>query len=539
MNSPPTQITVVEAPPTVLNPSPELITRLNVPINRRIEASGAAISFTVTDLPLGMSFDQSNGFLSGTPILAAGTPLPHIFDFDVTAISTTGASSPKRLKLTVLPAMDAGTYSGMLDAFDFSEGKIGGSLQFTVTPSGRITGSVSSHGIVRRFSGSTSAVSVTGIPLARVPGEGLRHLYLFPAPDSGDVQYGAIGAPPGASPSVSESLTFFRNQHSSKVGARAGRYRGIYNVLFNTPDDQDPHIPAGFGLMQASLSPTGIFSWTGRLADNTIIIGSTAVQGVPGDDSIEHAIPFWSGLYGNKGAVTSLIMTKPASSSADEAISIGNQVFWYKPITPRDRSYPNGINGLALPMIGSQYIVPSATLNPLGLPRRGTASAATLTVSGVNVPDMVPLNLSFGPAGQLRPKAASAFRFFNVPPGAAKATALDMSSSQVSAKATNSLSFGPTGKVRPKSSIPLRPANMGAGGFFIGDVTFRDPNPRIPSQTLTRTSVFLGLFVPGQRIGGGFFSITNLPTAGPPATTLSTAPISSGRITIALSADSN
>jgi len=80
---------------------------------------------------------------------------------------------------------------------------------------------------------------------------------------------------------------------------------------------------------------------------------------------------------------------------------------------------------------------------------------------------------------------------------------------------------------------------MGAGGFFIGDVTFRDPNPRIPSQTLTRTSVFLGLFVPGQRIGGGFFSITNLPTTGPPATTLSTAPISSGRIIIAPSADSN
>lgn len=476
---------IVEDMPRVLDQTQPLITRLNIQLNQQIATSGTPTSFTITGLPPGMTFNQSNGFISGTPILAAGTPLPHVFEFDVVATSPAGSSPPKRLSLTVLPAMDTGTYYGMLDSSDISRRMIGGPLQFTVTSGGMISGSVSSHGIVRRFSGRTNAVAVTGIPLSRVAGEDPRHIYLYPTPDTDAAQTGALAAPPDTPSPDDETLTFFLQKHGSKTASQAGRYRGNYNVLFNTPDDTDPSMPAGFGFMQATISPAGICTWTGRLADTSTITGSTGILGTPGDNNIEHSIPFWSGLYGNKGAITGYIITQPAPINPAEPIQLGTQVTWLKPPTPRDRYYPEGFE-LAVPIIAAQYKAHSATLTPLGLPRNGTTAAATLVLSGPNVPATAPLALGFGPAGQFLPKASSTFRFTNV----------------------------------------------GAGGFFTGDVTFRDPNPLSPRQILTRTSVFLGLFVPGHGIGGGFFSLAQLPAAGPPRTTLYTSPIDSGRIMI-------
>lgn len=476
---------VVEDVPSVWEQTPPLMTRLNVPLNQQLQTSGAPTSFTLTGLPPGMFFNSTNGFFSGTPTIAPGTPLPHVFELNVVAISPAGSSLPKRLELTVLPALDAGTYYGMLEPTDVGKRMIGGLLSFTVTSSGMMSGSVSSHGIVRRFSSLTSAVAVTGIPIPRVAGEDQRHLYLYPGPDSGVLQPGSLAARPDGLSVDDETLTFFRQQHGSKVGSQTGRYRGTYNALFDTQQDDSPDAPSGFGFMQASISPAGMCSWTGRLADTSTIIGSTGILGTPGDNNIEHGIPFWSGLYGNKGAISGYLTTQPAPPNLAEPIQLGTQVSWLKPSTARDRYYPNGFQ-FGLSIVAAQYKAHSATLNPLGLPRNGTTAAATLVLSGPNVPATAPLSLGFGPAGQFLPKAPSTFRFTNV----------------------------------------------GAGGFFTGDVTFRDPNPLSPRQILTRTSVFLGLFVPGHGIGGGFFSLAQLPAAGPPRTTLYTSPIDSGRIMI-------
>lgn len=306
-------------------------------------ASNLPYKWTVTGLPLGVTFNSATGQLSGRPQKSGS------FNLTFTATNAVGASQPVIVPLTIDPLPDGmvGTYMAIGKQNLALDLLVGSRLDLTTTSTGSFSGT---------FAHGTASAKFTGF-LNYSPGS--------PATATASVAVHPVNFPAvtltftltASSPSVPDTLIVQVTDsaaHSSTFTGWRKTLRtldvttvtGLYNFALNLVGsvngllDSDD-FPEGNGYASFTLKSDGTFTISGQMGDGTPYTSSGFIN--TGVDPIQ--VPLYSGLYNNTGAVYGLINLRPDISSAYVKNSLdGNKVVsWTKAKqTGASASYPNG-----------------------------------------------------------------------------------------------------------------------------------------------------------------------------------------------------
>jgi hypothetical protein len=322
---------------------------------------------------------------------------------------------------------------GVAECFVWTHGR--GLLTLTVTELGAVTGKVSSAGMVQAFKGTVMRDGTvmfgdgnarlglerrTGGKLVRelrdtlwsgwkvvermvgeqVTGVGMLGLRLRegePAVVSGELEY------------VSGDVVFAgvvaeRHVYSAARTLPEGlervpqsildpaRDNGGYTAVFEALADEDGStnrgvelsaFPQGFGSGRLTVSPAGVASFVGRLADGTAVTYSNRI-------SRSRGWPVYAALYGNRGYVTGQVLFDADHESHDAGCE---EMEWVRPSGLKGAYAGGWPGGIAVGFAASKYVAPArptarvpAPTNPYGVFGPGVAVNA---VPGDAVPAAV------------------------------------------------------------------------------------------------------------------------------------------------------
>jgi hypothetical protein len=130
---------------------------------------------------------------------------------------------------------------------------------------------------------------------------------------------------------------------SPYVGTVSQRYN-----LITTPEPvaNPANYPQGYSVASFTVFPTGKVTWTGRLADDTKISGSSAL-------SKDRRFPLFVSLYGAKGCFASAVTLDVAPSGSDLT---STDRFWFRPAIAGSQWYPAGwSDGIVFGLTGAKY----------------------------------------------------------------------------------------------------------------------------------------------------------------------------------------
>lgn len=253
------------------------------------------------------------------------------------------------------------------------------------------------------------------------------------------------------------------------------RYMGLINAALladegeSTPEQERPQ---GSGFLNLNVSPSGIATVKGRLADGQVVLGSTVV-------GLGMDMPIFFNLYRGTGSLAAVAnyregrLTGPATWGKDA-----------QPTKSKDRLYKEGFARHTLTMDGAPYKRPSADYSPLP------------PVPGEDYPGQ----LKFTEGGL---EAGSITYPFNL-------------------RVRNLKVVPDTSLPNPhKVTLKLNPAT----GLFNGTFKLADENPAKPGQMLRRPGTFYGCIVPSRYLGIGYFLLPDLPEGKVKQT-----PIRSGKV---------
>ncbi|MFZ4765444.1 MAG: Ig-like domain-containing protein, partial [Roseimicrobium sp.] len=112
-------------------------------------------------------------------------------------------------------------------------------------------------------------------------------------------------------------------------------------------------VPQGDGYATGTVKADGTLSFTGKLADHSVITASAAL-------SKTNAWPLYAALYGNKGSFSTQV-THTATTANDGELQ-GSQVQWFRPYQTV-QWYPWGWpDGIGADLIGASYQIPTQVL---------------------------------------------------------------------------------------------------------------------------------------------------------------------------------
>jgi hypothetical protein len=274
---------------------------------------------------------------------------------------------------------------------------------------------------------------------------------------------------------------------------------GTYNVALELPESLagNSAYPQGNGFGTLTIKTNGTVSWTGFMADGATTTCSTALGGSPFFTGINY-IPLHFMLYNNTGSAQGwqeimfiphgTVATQP-NSMPSEAL-IDGELDWMK--IPQSsasvRSYAAGIALHVQTTLGEKNIPP----------------APGNVVLGFN-PTTNNAQINFYEGG-LNPEFSQVFTITT----------------------SNSVIMPPGNNPKEVKMTTFSAANS----KFAGNFTLKDPNPISGGKPaeLSRKPTFNGVLLRRLGHGVGYFLLGELPSAGPPATTLTTSPIQSGQV---------
>jgi hypothetical protein len=150
---------------------------------------------------------------------------------------------------------------------------------------------------------------------------------------------------------------------------KAVNYEGLYTLAIAGSEDAATS-PGGFDWAALSISPAGLITVAGSLADGTAISQSVSV-------SKDGRWPFYAAYAappaGNGGAVFGWL-----SFSNEPATALGGTVNWFRPAGRGPAFYQSGFTNLAVPVVGSVY-------NPAARPPLALTNGQ-VTLGGGNLP---------------------------------------------------------------------------------------------------------------------------------------------------------
>lgn len=451
-------------------------------VSHTLTAEPAPTRFTATGLPPGVVLNATTGQLTGRPTKAG------LYTVKITASNSIGAGPPLTVSWVVedFPLPARGPWNGLVQREAGLNGDLGGRLTFTVAATGTYTAKMnlgaktwSWSGRVDALPGNATSVTPFSIPRPKMtPLTGVLTLNLVSGELTGSVTDGQTTASLGAWRCPWSAL--------NKPTAYVAGYTAA--LLRPALADGDARYPQGDGYATLNVTTTGTATWAGRLADGTLLTGSTALG--PEGQVSHHQM-----LYVNTGSVQGWSAITAGTGLMDGGLE------WYKAQQAdksTTRSYKAGIPLHTLNLLGARYLKPDAKLGQiaLGLPAPGAPPAnqnGRLTFSGA--PLATNLELLF----EINTK-----NVVKLPPAAQNPQAVRLTL--------------------------VAPTGLLSGGF-----TFKDPDPLDvlpPIATLTRTATWNGVLItrPGLQQGRGHFNLAELPDAVGEKVT--TTPIVSGRVVL-------
>ncbi len=441
----------------------------------------APMKWSAKGLPPGLVIHPVRGIISGRPLAPDKNAQPYAVT--LTAANTSGSHSV-RVLLSVAPAPAglAGQYTARLERQNALNGGLGGRLDFTVAPTGAVSGQLVLGASVHKFAGSLNIDVNPSLP-PRVDGllipRGGGKTALEPAALSlvmtnapGFFGQIAIGF-------ETQAFTGWRNAWGGDTPANA--LAGLHNVALVMPDSI-PGVPRGHGFASVRVLASGQVQYTGVASDGAKWSGAS-VLGADGQFAI-HQVLYDAVTPGSlNGTLQTQIGVDPEAPTDNRTVGF---LSWTRPPLAKPRLYADGFGPVDLEVKGGFYASPT---RPLGLEGEG----------GVD--------LMFGDGG------LPAARDPNI-----------------------RLAVTSAGKLVPPHKLD-NPAGtslklIGSTGLFGGKFALEDASPVAPPAIMKRSAVYQGLVVPdddGKLRGYGAFILQQLPTEIPP-TTVKTSPFLGGDV---------
>jgi hypothetical protein len=429
----------------------------------------------ITGLPPGMTYDPATGTISGR------ATKPGVYLVKAVASNVAGSAPTLQFLIAVeaFPAGSIGQFVGQIAAGTAATDDLGGRMELSTTSTGGFTGSVWIHGVRYPISGSLntdplanaaaapSAKSRATVNINRGATLPMMQLSIVLDPATNGLS-GTLGPviPPATTPTVASqvAITGWRNVWNSQNLASTRTGRKHIRLAIPEASLNDPAVPQGDGFASLTISPTGGTTFSGRLADGSLISFSS-VLGPTGQ------VQLFQLPYGINGSLLGVLAV------AENTGIVTGTARWYKrDLGPAssETNYKEGFGPLDLAATGRAYTAPVTGSIVVGFPN--LADNARLTLS--------PLRLAAS-GTELEDSASSIFRI-NV---------------------DHSVSLPPAAATITFSELRISPS----AGTFTGKVSLTDS-----LENVTREASFSGMFIPngtaGQTgFGHGYLLLPHLP----------------------------
>lgn len=472
--------------PDVLVPEEGLEHFVEQEVIYQVQFSTEVIRAFASGLPPGLKMD-SMGLITGRPTLTkrqdpdTGLPAPYLVKLNATNADGTGETVI--LKWRIRPLLPAGLYEGLLGRLESLDGGrgLGSLLKVTTTATGTISGQLTLGGKVHRFAKGSlqdgAPLDGSGSLHFQIPlGRDAEPLTLLIKAENESFQASLMDEQGGEVVGMLYPQAF-----GAKVPAvdLAGRYTWLMEPESQPPGDED--IPNAAGYMTATISKTGVVTWRGKMADGTVVTGSSPLLQELG--AVVFALH--KELYVATGSVQGW-MRLQGDGADGSLVELGGQLDWRKAALAEGskvRLYKQGIPLHYLMVTGGSYRLPEVGERVIQL-GEGLGNAS-FTLSGWSV-----VGESLGQMFTVTEKNAVRL---------------------------------------PKLSAetPLRSLSLSLSlGTFKGTLVLTDDHPLDgKAKPLKRTVAFEGVIVYPQTRAEGFGLVPQLPEAGPPETSLATSKI--------------
>ena len=461
-----------------------VVNALNLPdvvvsqsFSHTVTAQYSPTTYTFSGLPPGLVGDRLTGAISGRATLAG---LYTVTVKATNAAGTSPAGASDTMEVEPFPTDAIGTFHGALPRHVLLNANLGGKITLTSTLKGTFSGNLVLGTASHVFSGALDIAA--GVPpeaTVVIKRKGSSELVLNLEIDT------ALRTLSGTLSAGGDSLSFSAELPASPVGSLPGHYTLATKLA--TGDVGLVTVPQGHCIGGLKVDAKGVGSGTLRLSDDTVVTLSAPLGQQGG--AVVFAL-----LYGKSGSfVGSLDMESLSTSS----------VSWFKrPQTANTRSYKTGFGPLNLSVVGGRYAAPAAGALPLNA-----------------TPGMINARMTFAEGGAPNPA-----RRLNV------STIEIVSGSPAVAKFSKPNPGIVTLTLTPGSGTAFVP---GSTGTMSGSFTLMDADPTVtPAKALLRTVTYRGALVNDDGVprGLGFFLLPELPSVGPPKTTLATSRLLSGSV---------
>jgi len=471
---------------------PNVVGPLNLPdamlgelINVQVTATNNPTAFKLTGkLPMGVTFNAKTGLLFGRPSTTGSFPVTIV----ASNVAGTGAAQSDTFVVNALTAGAAGSYTGAIARSASLNEFLGGCITLNTLPTGGLTGSLKLGKMTYPLMGSLSVPALTGsIAVPRVGMPAITVAFTINA---------AAGTVAGTVTDGLSTVPFSARQAEKVPGTLVGNYT---TALQLDPNDQgDVTAPQGHSFGGFKVTATGAVTGAITLADKTVVTLAGPIE--KGGN-----LTIFKLLYSNAGSFLAVLNI----DSTDSFNLVDSEVSWLKlaePTASKGRLYKAGFGPLELTTIGRKYVIPA---------------------SGIA------LNLTANAAGNAKIAFAGG--------GLASATTNPNADSIVitagSPKVTTVLAPNPgivALTVTPGSGAATTFVS-GTTGSIKGSFQLIDADTTVtPNKPITRKADYQGMIVDdgvGQK-AYGFFILAEMPSAGPPKTTITTSKQLSGSVVL-------
>lgn len=348
--------------PPVLNP---LILPDGIVSQSRADAVSAMndpAHFVIMGLPPGMSYNPVTGAIFGKATRAGA------FTVRVTASNVAGSSSTTAtLTVAALPPGVVGRFVAAVAPEAVINEGLGGRVELTTTSSGSFSGMIDLPTGRETFSGALET-ALNGESEVSVSISGNRVLECVLEPTSQTLA-GTLG-----DGMVAAAVTGERNQWSAANPATV--HVGRWNAGLQIPVEAEGQeaVPQGDGFASFTVTPDGLATMAGRLADGTVLTGA--------------------GFVTQTGTVLVQRFLDAGVSSLQgwAALNGTSAARWLKgPQAPGSRTYLAGFGPLNLGVTSALHVAPAAGQILLGLPNAPGNAQLAMASGGL----AAPLNLVF------------------------------------------------------------------------------------------------------------------------------------------------
>jgi len=478
------QLTIPIAPE--VNPLNLPDARVGENYSHQITAKNNPTSFTITNLPPGLSYNSTTGLITGHPT-APGQAM--------VKVKATNAAGPSvevsdTMEVFDLAAGTVGSYQGIVARQTTLNGDLGGSIKVDTKSTGTFSGTLVLGLKSHPFSGtlSPSGVTVDSTATASITRTGLPSL---------TVNFTVTPNTRALNGSVSDgtaTATFTARQASTALASYAGNY--TFAMLVKTADRSNDAIPQGHSIGAFKVTTAGVASGVIKLSEGTVVTFSNTIEA-------DGSMSLFKLLYSNTGSLLGRLNV----DSANGFVMANSQLSWFKRAQATNsttRSYKAGFASFDLETHGGRYTIPATAVIPLGLSAGANNAKATF----------------FGGAAP------------------SPATRLNLSTIEVVAGSPSiAKMLAPNPGIVTLTLTPGSGTTFTAGttGSFTGTFMLLDPDTTVqPNKPITRSGTITGMIVNDgtSTKGYGFYQLPELPALLPVKTTISTSRMMSGSITL-------